>query len=128
MAKTPKTAALADTHAPPISPILTHPSSVEAYQDLYNALGRAYWEASDIQSKDTVQGARDAIYDIITQLHQAQLEGNTARFIAIVPAIQSANAALKSIQTSIDQITKNISTVATVIAAINRILSFAGSL
>jgi|SRR5215469_6905216 len=128
MAKTPKTAALADTPAPPISPILTNPSSVEAYQDLYNALGRAYWEASDIQAKDTVQGARDAIYDIIIQLNQAQLEANTARFIAIVPAIKSANAALKSLQTSIDQITKNLSTVATVIAAINRILSFAGTL
>ncbi|HEX7157716.1 MAG TPA: hypothetical protein VF214_01780 [Edaphobacter sp.] len=134
MAKTKKSAATpkaatapADTPAP-VSPVLTNPTSVETYQALYDALSRAYWEASDIVSKDTIHGAQEAVYDIITQLDEAQLEANTAKFLALVPAIKNTNAALQKIQNSIDQITKNISTAATVIAAINKVLSLTSAL
>ncbi|MCU1319285.1 MAG: hypothetical protein JWP98_803, partial [Edaphobacter sp.] len=58
--------------------VLQNPATVDAYQALYDSLGRAYWDASDIGSKDLVQGAREAIYDIITELDEAQLDANTA--------------------------------------------------
>jgi len=108
--------------------MLTNPDSVQAYQELYDALGRAYWDATDIQSKDTVQGAREAVYDIITNLDEAQLDANTAKVLALVPTIKSANAAIAKIQDSIDQITKNINTAASVIAAISKVLSLTSAL
>ena len=128
MAKTPKTAATPANTPAQVSPMLTNPDSVQAYQELYDALGRAYWDATDIQSKDTVQGAREAVYDIITNLDEAQLDANTAKVLALVPTIKSANAAIAKIQDSIDQITKNINTAASVIAAISKVLSLTSAL
>jgi hypothetical protein len=134
MAKTKKTAAspkaaTAPAEPPaPVSPVLSNPTSVDAYQALYDALSRAYWEASDLVSKDTIHGAQEAVYDIITQLDEAQLEANTTKFLALIPVIKNANAALAKIQSSIEQITKNISTAATVIAAINKVLSLTSML
>ncbi len=109
------------------SPILKKPETIDDFQTLYDALGRAYWEASDIQSKDRIQGAREAIYDIITDLDEAQLEANTALFLAIEPKIQQTCVILKKIQDDIDNITKNITTAATVVSTINKIISLAAS-
>ena len=117
MANTP---AATTSSAPPA---LTNPDNVQAYQALYNALGRAYWDASDINSKDTIQGVREAVYNIITNLNEAQLEANTAKFLAIVPTIKNANDALKKIQADINNITKNINTAGIVVAAISKVLS-----
>jgi hypothetical protein len=128
MAKTPKTAATTANTPSQVPPMLTNPNSVQAYQELYEALGRAYWDATDIQSKDTVQGVREAVYDIITNLDEAQLDANTAKFLALVPTIKSANAAIAKIQDRIDQITKNINTAASVIAAISKVLSLTSAL
>jgi hypothetical protein len=134
MAKTKKSAVTQKTDATPadtstpVSPVLTNSDLIQAYQNLYDALSRAYWGASDAVSKDTVHGAQEAAYDMITQLNEAQLEANSAKFLALVPAIKSANAALGKVQNSIDQITKNISTAATVLAAINNVLSLTSAL
>ena len=95
----------------------------DAYQAVYDALGKAYWESSDLNMKDQVQGARDAVYNIITQIDEADLEVNTANFIAIMPEINAANAALKCIQVDIAKITKNIQTAGTVVAVISKVLS-----
>jgi hypothetical protein len=111
-----------------VPPPLTNPDNVQAYQDLYDALGRAYWDASDINSKDTIQGAREAVYAIITNLNEAQLEANTTKFLAIVPTIKSANDALANIQRSINNITKNINTAGVVLAAISKVLSLTSGL
>ena len=108
----------------PASTDLT-PEAIEAYQNLYDTLGRAYWEASDIDSKDRIQGARDAIYDILTDLNIARLKANTALFLALVPRIKHTNAALEKIKDDIASITRNITTAATVVAAITRVLNIA---
>lgn len=128
MAKSSPAAAAKPASAAPISPVLTNPDSIQAYQALFDALSRAYWEASDINFKDTIHGAQEAVYNIITELDEAQLEANTAKFLALVPAIKNANTALKKIQDSINDITKNISTAATVIAAIGKVLSLTSAL
>lgn len=122
MAKTPVATASS------VPPALANPDNVQAYQDLYDALGRAYWDASDINSKDTIQGVREAVYDIITGLDEAQLEANTAKFLIIVPTIKNANDALKKIQAGISDITKNINTAGTVLAAISKVLSLTSGL
>ena len=106
-------------------PILKKPETIDDYQALYDSLGRAYWEASDIQSKDRIQGAREAIYDIITDLDEAQLDANTALFLAVEPKIQQTCATLQKIQSDIDGITKNITTASKVVDAIGKVLSIA---
>jgi hypothetical protein len=111
-----------------VSPVLTNPDAVTTYQTLYDLLGRAYWEASDIKAKDTIQGARDAIYDILTDLNRAKLDANTDLFIALQPRIKASNKALSKIKDKISSITKNISTASSVIAAISKVLSLAPAL
>lgn len=107
----------------PASPVLQNPDPAATYQDAYNALGTAYWEASDINSKDLVYGAQQAIGDIITAFNQQQLATNTALFIQLTPKIKAINTTLTQIKASITTITKNISTAATVISAISKVLS-----
>jgi hypothetical protein len=103
--------------------ILQNPDAAATYQAVYDALGRAYWEASDINSKDLIYGAQEAIGEIISALDAQDLATDTNVFIQLRPKITAVNASLQTIQTQISAITKNISTAATVIAAINKALS-----
>lgn len=123
-------AAAAPPATPPsnLPPALTNPDIVEAYKALYDTLGRAYWDASDLTAKDTIQGARDHIYEILTDLNRAKLEANTALFLALKSKIDDNNKALDDIKEKINSITKNISTASSVIAAIAKVLSIAPAL
>jgi len=105
------------------SPVLQNPDPGTTYQAAYDALGKAYWDASDIQNKDLIYGAQHAIGDILTAIDEQQLATNTALFIQLTPKIKAINAALTEIQKQIATITKNIDTAATVIAAITKVLS-----
>jgi hypothetical protein len=134
MAQKPTKAAVA---APPTNtpvavdtppPSLADPAAVANYKALYDTLGRAYWEASDINAKDTIQGARDAIYDILTDLNRAQLESNTALYLAVMPKIRQTNAALEKIKDQIAQITKNINTASSVVSAVAKVISVVGAI
>jgi ribonuclease D len=101
--------------------VLQDPATVDAFQAVYDSLGRAYWDASTIDAKDLIQGARESIYEIITELDEAQLEANTAALLALQPKIEATNAALQKIKAAINEITKNIGTAATVISAIGKV-------
>ncbi len=105
------------------SPILQNPDPAAAYQAVYDALGNAYWEASDINSKDLVYGAQQAIAEILTALDEQDLASNTSIFIQLQPKIAAVNASLKTIQEQISTITKNINTASTVISVISKALS-----
>ena len=105
------------------SPILQNPAPGATYQAAYDALGKAYWDASDIQSKDLVHGAQQAIGDIITAIDEQQLATNTELFIQLTPKIKAINTALAQIQKDITIITKNIDTAATVISAVTKVMS-----
>jgi hypothetical protein len=107
---------------------LANPDTIQTYQTLYDVLGRAYWEASDITAKDTIQGARDVIYEILTDLNRAKLEANTALFLALKSKIRDSNKALEEVKDRINAITKNISTASSVIAAIAKVVSIAPTL
>ena len=104
-------------------PILQNPDVAATYRAVYDALGRAYWEASDINSKDLIYGAQEAIGEIITTLDEQDLANNTNVFIQLRPKIAAVNASLQTIQTQISTITKNINTAATVISVISKALS-----
>lgn len=125
-AATPPTAAPIEIPAAP--PSLADPETIAMYKALYDTLGRAYWEASDIDAKDTIQGVRDAISDILTDLNIAQLKANTALYLAVMPKIRHTNAALGKIKDDISSITKNINTAATVMASITKVLTVIGKI
>lgn len=125
---TPAPAAAVPVEIPTTPPSLANPDTIVTYKALYDTLGRAYWEASDINAKDTIQGVRDAIYDIITDLNIAQLKANTALYLAVMPKIRHTNAALGKIKDDISSITKNINTAATVMASITKLLAIIGKL
>jgi hypothetical protein len=110
------------------STILQSPYTRSAYQAAYDALGNAYWDASDVKSKDQVYKAQQEIGDILTALNEQQLAANTDLFNQLAPKIQATNTALAQVQANIDSITKNINTAATVIAAISKVLSLFPSL
>jgi hypothetical protein len=103
--------------------ILQSPDTAATYQAVYDALGRAYWEASDINSKDLIHGAQEAIAEIITALDEQGLASNTDLFLQLQPKIAAVNTSLQTIQTQISSITKNIGTASTVIAVISKALS-----
>jgi hypothetical protein len=107
----------------PIPPALSNPDAGTLYQDAYDALGRAYWDATDVGSKDLIHGAMEAMGDIITALDEEDLAHNTELFNQLKPTIDGVNKALSEIKAQISQITKNISTAATVIAAASKVLS-----
>jgi hypothetical protein len=103
--------------------VLQSPDTRDAYQAAYDALGEAYWDATDINSKDLVYGAQQEIGRILAALNEQQLAANTALFTQLAPKIKDINTALAQIQSSITAITKNIKTAATVISAISKVLT-----
>jgi hypothetical protein len=109
------------------SPIPQNPDVTATYQAVYDALGRAYWEASDINSKDLIYGAQEAIGEIITTLDEQDLSSNTTLFVQLKPKIDAVNASLQKIQAQISTITKNISTASTVLSVISKALSLFSS-
>jgi hypothetical protein len=107
----------------PLPPALKNPDLAATYQATYDALGRAYWDASDIPSKDLVHGVQEAIGEIITALDEQDLANNTALFIQLNPKIKAVNEALEKIKSEVAQITKNINTASAVTSAITKVLS-----
>jgi hypothetical protein len=103
--------------------ILQNPDTAASYQAVYDALGKAYWAASDINSKDLIHGAQEAIGDILTQLDEQGLVSNTALFLQLAPKINAANASLKTIQDQIATITKDVGIAGTVVSSISKVLS-----
>ena len=108
--------------------ILADPNTIDAYKALYDALGNAYWKATDIHTKDTIQAERDKIYEILTDLNVAELEENTEQFTALKQKIDDSNVALSAIKDKIDEVTKDLSTAASVIAAIAKVVSITSAL
>lgn len=107
-----------------LTPPIAQPADLaDAYQHLYDQLGKAYWHATDIDSKDLIHGTQMAIGDLLTALDEDELAGNTAQFTALLPKVKAVNDALKRVQESINQITKDIDTASMVLAAVNKLLT-----
>ena len=103
--------------------ILQNPDIAASYQAVYDALKNAYWESSDINTKDQIYSAQQEIHDIVTALDEEDIKDLTAQFVALKPKIDATNQALKQIQDDISKISKNISTASAVVSAISKVLS-----
>ena len=104
--------------------VLQQPDLGDAYGALYEVLKRMYWEASTLECKDEVHGVMEEVSDIIDQLDEQDLNANTDAFVALQPRMAAANVALQKIQTDVAKITKNISTAASALAAIAKVVAF----
>ena len=103
--------------------VLKNPDVAASYQVVYDFLSRAYWEASDIASKDLIYGVQQAIGEIITALDEADIDQLTQQFSTLKPKIEATNQSLAKIKDEIQQITKNISTASAIVSAITKVLS-----
>lgn len=95
----------------------------DAYEALYDVLKKMYWEASTVDTKDEVHGVMEEIGDIIDQLNSEGFENDTSLMLALQPRIAEANKALQKIQGDVAKITKNLSTAASAISAIAKVVS-----
>lgn len=109
--------------APVLHAALQQTNLGDAYRSVYDLLATAYWETSDLANKDLVFGAREAVGEIIDAIDQQELADNTAIINALLPKLKAANSALEEIRSKINQITRNLNTAATVVAAITQVLS-----
>jgi hypothetical protein len=109
------------------APLLPADSKVY-YQKLFEALGDAYWAASDLNAKDQIQGARDAVHQILTGITQAQLDQDTSELIKLGPTVEKTNIALEKLRDDINTIVKKIQVAAEIENAIAKVLSLAGKL
>lgn len=98
----------------------------DAYQNLFDALGEAYWAASTVEAKDQIQGIRDAVHSVLTAIVQAQLEEDTAQLASLTPLVTKTNDALDKLQSDIDGIVHKITVVTEVEDAITGVLGLAG--
>jgi hypothetical protein len=98
------------------------------YQKLFDTLGDAYWAASDLTAKDQIQGARDAVHQILTAITQAQIDKDTAELVKLGPTVDKTNVALKKLKEDINNIVKKIQVAAEIENAIAKVLSLAGKL
>ena len=103
--------------------ILQAPDLGAAYENTFDALGDAYWHASDIQSKDLIHGTQMAIGDIIDALDEQDLAANTGAFAALLPQLKNVNDSLTEIKDKINTITRDFTTASSVLSAINKVLS-----
>ena len=65
----------------------------------------------------------ESLAEIITALDEAELEGNTSAFVALLPQVKAVNDSLDEIKKNINQITRDFSTASEVLAAVNKVLS-----
>jgi len=103
--------------------ILQNGNLLNSYKQVLDLLSSAYWEASDLASKDLIYGVQQAISEIITALDEEDIAALTQQYIALKPKIDATNKALGQIKTEVDKITKNIGTASTLVAGITKILS-----
>ena len=99
-----------------------------AYQDLFDKLDEAYWVASDVAGKDQIQGAKDAVYKILTAINKAKLEEDTTALSAIAGFVTQTNTALGKLKNDITNIIKKIQLAADIENALAKVIALGGKL
>lgn len=96
------------------------------FQELYNALGEAYWRASTIEAKDRILGLQEVVFDILTELNRADLSSRTPAYVALKEKVDDANERLKRLNGEIDRIIYAIEVARRVVTAIDQVVDIAG--
>ena len=111
----------------PIVDTNTYPLSAavrKAYSDLYESTKTSFQQTND---PDAIKYLGDILLWIGNVLEAddvAQIAANDPGFAKLKKAVGDANSGLKKVQGDMDNIAKKIGTVATVVSAITKVLSF----
>jgi hypothetical protein len=99
----------------------------DAFGVLYQELTNAYWVASTIEVKDRIRGIADSVFDILTQLNQAEIQSRTADFAALSKNVAAVSARLDSLKEDLDQIIHVVAVATSVSTAIDKALTVAST-
>ncbi len=103
------------------------PGDAQAYyQQLFDSLKQAYLAANTIEAKDQIFDTRETVFEILTAITQAKLDGNTAQIEALSDTIEKNNDDLEKLQACIGKIVTDTQIAANVINSISHVLSLAG--
>jgi hypothetical protein len=108
----------------PISPA-DQSSYQDALQQLYDTLNQAYWVATTIDAKDAINGAAQAVSDILTTLNQGALDSNTAQYTTLKSTVTAVNNKLITIKSQVNNWIHAISVAGQVAGAIDQALNLA---
>src|SRR5579864_4243844 len=104
---------------------VTQQEAHDAFEQLYYALDDAYWAASTIQDKDRIRGIQSVVFEILTQLNQADITSRTADFKALAGTFTSIQKKLQDLQSDVDTIIHATQIASKVVNATVQVLSVA---
>jgi peptidoglycan hydrolase CwlO-like protein len=96
-----------------------------AYSALLSELNQAYWAADSMDVKDQLYGIIEIVTGLITQLDATDLETRDAAYDALLAQVGTVNKELKTLQGQINSLINRISTAATIVSGIAKVLSVA---
>ena len=97
----------------------------DAYSELLNHLQAAFFAAATPADKAQINSLIHAVTDVITHLVGADLAKRDAAFTALSNQVTTVNTQLQTVQKQIDGIISRISSAATIIADITKVVSLA---
>ena len=97
---------------------------IAAYQQLFDALTQAYWDATEISTKDEITSLKDELLDIIQNLDQVKIQAGTEILSQVTAQLATVNKELKDLKDDLTRITKRISTIGQVASAIDKAISY----
>lgn len=97
----------------------------DAYASLLNDLNEAYWAANDLSVKDQIYGFIEEVTKILAQLDAVDLEKRDAAYSGLLQQVKAVNKGLQDLQQQINTIIRRISTAATIISDVAKVLTVA---
>lgn len=97
----------------------------DAFQSLFDQLKDGYWAATTTEDKDTIKGLEDAVFDILTQLNQEDIESRDADFKALTGTVKGIVPRLEKLKNDIDQVVRNVKIATSVAQALDEAISLA---
>jgi DNA repair ATPase RecN len=119
-----------DTPTPgPIAPAPLDPEALQDYitalEQLHDLLDEAYWVATTIEAKDAINGLSQAVFDILTTLHEQAIQANTPQYTALKATVDAVNAKLQTVQGQINDWIHKIDVAGQVVAGIAQAVALA---
>ena len=108
----------------PASPTIPLSDDVRAaYSDLYDTLEAEYQSNPDATARQAIGPVRDNVSNILTKDDMCKFSQDTALFKALLSQINDTNTSLKTLQSQIAATASHFQTAASILGAINRVLT-----
>lgn len=97
----------------------------EAFQDLYDQLGNAYWAATTTDTKDRIYGIEEVVYDLLMELDKRTLEANSAVYNEVKVRMETVIGRIDQLKRDIDGIIHAVKIAGNVTAAMDKAIGMA---